>query len=178
MPAGLKTFMVACRCGDVRFEASGAPIMTVTCHCGSCQKAGAGFAALPGAPRVLNADGGTEFTLFRKDRVACVRGGASLRSYRLRPEATTRRVLARCCDTPMFLEFTKGHWLSLYRERLGAAAPAIEMRVMTGDRREGVTLSDDLPNYKTHSIRFMWRLLAAWAAMGFRVPALQPIEEA
>ena len=182
MSADSRTSMIACRCGEVRLEASGAPIVTVACHCHSCQTAGAAFAALPGAPRVLNADGGTEFTLVRKDRVAFVRGEALLRSHRLTPEATTRRVLARCCDTPMFLEFTKGHWLSLYRDRLGVDAPAIEMRVMAADRREGVTFSDNLPSYKTHSIRFMWRLLAAWAAMGFRVPevhwGLKPIEDA
>ena len=176
MTTGLRISAIACRCGEVRLDATGEPILTVTCHCESCQKAGTGFAALPGKPQVLNADGGTEFTLFRKDRVACVRGEALLRSYRLTPEATTRRVLAHCCDTPMFLEFAKGHWLSLYRDRFGAEAPRIEMRVMTGDRRQGALLSDDLPSYKTHSVKFMWRLFAAWAAMGFRVPASRPIE--
>jgi hypothetical protein len=178
MSANLKTSSLACRCGEVGFEATGAPIVTAICQCDSCQRSGAGFAALPGAPQVLNADGGTEFALFRKDRVACVRGEALLRSYRLTPEATTRRVLAHCCSTPMFLEFAKGHWLSLYRDRFGADAPSVELRVMTGDRRDGVTFSDDLPSYKSHSVKFMWRLFAAWAAMGFRVPALKPIEAA
>jgi hypothetical protein len=178
MTTGSRTYVSACRCGEVRLEASGAPILSVTCHCESCGKAAAGFATLPGTPRVLDAEGGTEFTMFRKDRVTCVRGAALLRLHRLTPEATTRRVLARCCDSPMFLEFTKGHWLSLYRDRIGAEAPPIEMRVMTGDRREGAPLSGDLPSYGTHSFTFMWRLFAAWAAMGFRVPALEPIEAA
>jgi len=169
---------MACRCGQVGLEATGAPIMTVVCHCASCQRAGEGFAALPGAPPVFDSNGGTPFVLFRKDRVAYVRGGPLLRAHRLTPKATTRRVLARCCETPMFLEFAGGHWLSLYRDRFGADAPAIEMRVMTGDRREGATFADAVPSYKTHSIKFMWRLLAAWAAMGFRVPAFKPIMEA
>lgn len=169
---------ITCRCGEVRFEAAGAPILTAACHCQSCQQAAAEFAALPGAPCVLNAEGGTEFVLFRKDRVQCARGAGLLRAHRLTPKASTRRVLARCCDSPMFLEFAGGHWLSIYRERLGPDAPPIDMRVMTRDRREGVALSAGVPSYGTHSVRFMWRLLAAWAVMGFRAPALQPIEEA
>lgn len=169
---------IVCRCGEVRLLASGAPILTAICHCHSCQRAGAGFAELPGAPRVLNADGGTEFVLFRKDRVVCARGEALLRAHRLAPQASTRRVLARCCDTPMFLEFAKGHWLSIYRACLGASAPPVDMRVMTRDRSAGVALAADVPSYETHSLRFMWRLLSAWAAMGFRAPALGPIEDA
>jgi hypothetical protein len=154
----------------------GAPIISATCHCTSCQQAAAGFATLPGAPAVLNADGGTEYALFRKDRVVCVQGEALLRPHRLTPQAPTRRVLAGCCDTPMFLEFRSGHWLSIYRDRFGAHAPPIEMRLWTRNCPEGVTFSDDLPTYKTMSARFMWRLLAAWAAMGFRAPATRPSE--
>jgi hypothetical protein len=168
---------VTCRCGKVGFAAAGAPIVTATCHCQSCQTAGAAFAALPGAPRVLNAEGGTEFALFRKDRVVCLRGEALLGAHRLAPQASTRRVLARCCDTPMFLEFAKGHWLSIYRDRLGTNAPPIDMRVMTRERRAGVVLSAGVPSYQTHSFGFMWRLLSAWVAMGFRAPALHAMEE-
>ncbi|MGN6849250.1 MAG: GFA family protein [Sphingomicrobium sp.] len=28
----------SCRCGAVRFEAAGAPLITMACHCGGCQK--------------------------------------------------------------------------------------------------------------------------------------------
>lgn len=178
MSTSSKTSTIACRCGEVSLDTTGEPILTVTCHCESCRKAAAVFAALPGRPHVLNAEGGTDFAMFRKDRITCLRGEALLRSYRLTPEASTRRVLARCCDTPMFLEFAKGHWLSLYRDRFGAEAPPLEMRVMTRDRPTGADLSDDLPSYKTHSFRFMWRLFAAWAAMGFRVPPSASIEAA
>lgn len=75
----------------------------------------------------------------------------------------------------MFLEFTGGHWLSIYRDRLGADAPPVELRTMTRDRRAGVVFEDAVPSYETHSARFMWRLFAAWAAMGFRAPKLGPI---
>jgi len=70
----------------------------------------------------------------------------------------------------MFLDFTKGHWLAMYRNRFPAGAPPLEMRVMTRDRRDGVTLADDLPNYDGHSNKFVLRLVAAWIAMGFRRP--------
>jgi len=45
----------------------------------------------------------------------------------------------------MFLDFTKGHWLSMFRNRFPTGAPPLEMRVMTKERRVGVELADDLP---------------------------------
>ena len=46
------------------------------------------------------------------------------------------------------------------------------MRVMTKERRVGVALADDLPNYSGHSGKFMLKLIAAWIAMGFRRPEI------
>ncbi len=71
----------------------------------------------------------------------------------------------------MFLEFKGGHWLSVYRDRFDAP-PSIELRTMAGDRSFG----DAIPAYRSHSIRFMWRLFKAWVAMGFRAPAVAPVE--
>lgn len=161
--------VAACACGEVRFETVGAPILTAICCCESCQTASHLF-ELAGALPVLNSEGGTGFILQRKDRLRCAQGAGRLQDHRLKPDSPTRRVLASCCNTPMFLEFTKGHWLSLYRDRFADDAPPPEMRVMTGDLPKGVRLSDDMPNYASHSGRFMWKLLSAWAAMGFRVP--------
>ena len=158
-----------CDCGSVRIEASGEPFLNVDCHCESCRKAAAGFRELPGAPTVLNANGGTPFSMYRKDRVRFAEGSFLLEDHRLTPTAKTRRVLSTCCSSPMFLEFSGGHWLSMYRNRIAGAGPA-EMRVMTGDQRGGDALPDDLPSYKTHSPKFWWRLVSAWVAMGFRVP--------
>ena len=70
----------------------------------------------------------------------------------------------------MFADFTKGHWLTLYRNRFPASAPPVEVRVMTRDRREGVALADDVPNAAGYPAKFMFRLIAAWVAMGFRRP--------
>jgi hypothetical protein len=72
----------------------------------------------------------------------------------------------------MFLDFTKGHWLTMYRNRFPADAPSPEIRIMTRDRRDGVVLADDLPNYDSHSGKSMLRLVAAWIAMGFRRPEI------
>jgi len=172
MSTPLDSMAMSCACGQVGFEVRGAPILVVTCHCGSCRQAGATFAAMPGAARVFDDEGGTPFIMARKDRITCVRGEGLLRAYRLTPTSPTRRVLTSCCQSPMFLEFENGHWLSMYRNRFDASAPPSTMRVMVGDLA-GRTLSPPRA-YRTHSVSFMWRLLKAWAAMGFRVPPPLP----
>jgi hypothetical protein len=146
-----------CQCCKVKLEAVGRPILTGSCYCTSCQQAGRRFEQLASAPPVLNSDGGTDFVLYRKDRVQCVTG---------------RRVVATCCNSPIFLDFTRGHWLTIYRDRFPIGAPPLEMRVMTEARRGGTELADDLPNYDRHSGKFMLKLIAAWIAMGFRRPEI------
>jgi hypothetical protein len=138
-----------CLCGRVMLETTGQPMVSADCHCTSCQIAGEQLEALAGAPSVLNADGGTSVVLFRKDRVRCISGQDLLAGHRLKPDSPTRRVVATCCNSAMVLDFTKGHWLSVYKNRLPEEdRPRAEMRAHTG--------------------RFMWRLLSTWAATGFR----------
>jgi hypothetical protein len=161
-----------CRCGKVKLEIVGRPIMAATCYCRSCQEAGRRLEQLPSAPPILNPDGGTDYVLCRKDRVRCVTGEEYLEEHRLKPESPTRRVIATCCNSAVFLDFTKGHWLTMYRNRFPTGAPPVEMRVMTKDRRAGVVLADDLPNHDKISGKAMLRLLVAWIAMGFRRPEL------
>ena len=168
-----RTLLSTCTCGQARLEATARPIVTVTCYCASCQEAGQKFAALPGATSVLREDGGTDFILFRKDRVSCLAGKEVLREHRLTPASKTRRVAATCCNSAMFLEFTNGHWLSLYSARVPSKdQPPLEMRTMTKDRRAGVELDDTVPSPATHSVKFMAKLLGAWVAMGFRTPRI------
>lgn len=167
-----------CACGGVRLEAVGAPIVTAACYCASCREAGARFEAVAGAPPVREADGSTACLLFRKDRVRCVAGAERLSAHRLNPASKTRRVVATCCHAPIFLEFTGGHWLTLYRQRIAPAErPPIEMRVMTRDRAADAAPADGLPDHAGHSGRFLWRLLAAWIAMGFRSPRIAYVRE-
>jgi len=168
-----RSLTASCRCGAVVLKVAGAPIVHTACYCASCQEAGRRIEQLPDAPPVLDADGGTDFVLYRKDRVLCVQGGERLEAHRLKPESPTRRMVAACCNSAMFLDFTKGHWLTIYRARIPESVPPLEMRVMTADRPEGVVLPEDVPNYTTHSGKFMWKLLAAWIPMGFRTPKVE-----
>ncbi len=168
-----ETTPAACACGKVVLEAAGRPIMATACHCTSCRTAGRRFERGLHAPQVIETDGGTEFVLQRKDRVRCLSGSELLVEHRLTPASKTRRVVARCCGSPMFLEFESGHWLSIYRRRFAPdARPPVELRTMTRDCEPGTVLDDAVPSYRTHSGKFMWKLLAAWAAMGFRSPKL------
>jgi hypothetical protein len=147
---------LSCRCGQVVLEVEGKPILATTCHCPSCRDAGRQLEALAGAAPILNEDGGTAFILFRKDRVRCLRGDAHLSGHRLNPKSPTRRVVATCCNTAMFLDFTKGHWLSLYAAR--------------------VPLGVGTRAYKSNSGAFASRLLMSWAAMGFKRPRVDYVK--
>ncbi len=110
--------------------------------------------------------------LYRKDRVQCVSGQEYLREIRLKPDSPTRRVIATCCNSAILLDLTKRHWLSMYRNRFPAGGPPLEARFMTKERRAGVELAKDVPNYETHSGKLMLKLVAAWIAMGFRRPQI------
>lgn len=165
---------LACACGRFALDVEGAPIASVECCCDSCREAGARMARLAGAPRVLNEHGGTGFVMQRKDRVAFVAGAEHLKQFRLAADSGTRRVLATCCNTPVFLEFKGGHWLSLYAGLWrDGALPPLEMRTMTGDLADPSALPDDVPNHRRQSLRFFAKLMQAWIAMGFRVPKIE-----
>jgi hypothetical protein len=164
---------LSCICGQLRIAAFRKPIMTVCCYCTSCQTAGR-LLDPPDGARVLGVDGGTPFVLFRKDRVNCTHHATALREHRLTPESSTRRVVAACCGAPMFLEFEKGHWISVYAARLPQAErPPVEMRTMLRDAPAGTQHSDGIPGSSTQSASFMARLLWAWIAMGFRSPKIE-----
>jgi hypothetical protein len=162
----------SCRCGQLEFGLQGPPIVRVACYCSSCQAAGHAFVREFGLPSVVADDGGTDMVLYRKDRVALISGGDRFKEHRLTPESFTRRMVATCCGTPMVMDFTKGHWLSFYRGRLPEDTSALAMRVMTRDKPAAVMLPTDVPLHATRSARFMWKLLAAWGAMGLRRPKI------
>ena len=159
---------VPCSCGSVELEAIGAPITSVVCYCDSCQQGSRQIEALPNGRPVCDADGGTAYALYRKDRVEYSKGTTLQRGYKLRDESSTKRVVAACCNSPMFLEFEKGHWLSIYRTALRGDLPPLEMRVHTKSKPTGSALPNDVPSYPGYSAKFMVKLFAAWVAMLLR----------
>lgn len=162
---------LVCHCGQVVLQATEPPIATVECLCTSCRKAGAILTTLPGAPQMPDEKGATCFVMYRKDRVHFVKGMDRLKEFRLSSGASTRRVIATCCNTPVFLEMKGGHWLSLYANLWPADdMPILEMRTMTGDLDDSEDLPTDVPNLQRHSLSFYARLFSAWVKMGFRNP--------
>ena len=162
-----------CACSRLHLEVVGAPILGAECHCTSCRTAGAKLQTLPAAPSIQETNGGTRFVLYRKDRARFVEGADTLKEFRLTSESGTRRVVATCCNTPVFLEFEKGHWLSIYAGMWPASVrPSPEVRTMTIDRPDRSALPNDIPSSKRQSFAFMRKLLGAWIAMKFRVPKI------
>lgn len=109
-----QSYTLACACGQFHLEVTGEPLITAECHCNSCRAGSQQLAALPLARPMTADNGGTPYVLYRKDRVRFPAGTALLRGYRLSEKAPTRRVVTTCCNTPVFVEFSGGHWLSLY----------------------------------------------------------------
>lgn len=162
---------ITCGCGQVVLNVQGAPIVSAECLCIDCQKAGEFLQGLPGAPEILDDNAATRFVLYRKDKVWCESGQSCLREHRLSTHSKTRRVVATCCNTPIFLEFTHGHWLSIYGGLWPVGTlPELEIRTMTRDRPKGVEFSDDVPSPNTHTASFFAKLFGAWVAMRFRSP--------
>ncbi len=170
--APMSTTSLACRCGQVQLAIEGAPILSAECCCNSCRAGGDRIASLPGAPQ-FRTPCSTPYVLVRKDRVRFVRGAEHLRQFKLKPDAPTRRVVAACCNTPLFTEFQAGHWLSLYASLWPEAArPRMEMRNNAGDLPDPAVLPHDIPNHKVVGASFIVKLLLAFAAMGFRAPKI------
>ena len=164
---------VSCKCGMTRLELAGRPITVTECLCNSCREAAGRIARLPGAQGILTEYGATPCAEYRKDRVRILAGAENLREFRLTPTSGTRRVIAACCNTPVFIEAKGGHWISLYLLLWPkGASPKAEFRTMTGDLADSAGLPPDIPNLKTHSVCFFAKLLAAWAGMRFRNPKI------
>src|SRR5690349_16568339 len=96
-----QSMTIGCTCGHTRLKVQGAPILVSECLCDSCRAAAARLAKLPDGSDILTAYGATPSAEYRKDRVEIVSGAESLREFRLKPEAGSRRIVATCCNTPV-----------------------------------------------------------------------------
>jgi hypothetical protein len=159
---------VSCSCGKVECEAVGSPIVAVACYCDDCQQGSRQIEVLPHAPPVRDEDGGTPYLLYRKDRFKCSKGSELLRDLRIREKSPTRRVVASCCNSAMYLDFEKGHWLSIYRARFAEAAPAVQMHIQTRFRPENSRRRHDVPASARFPVGFISKLIFARLAMLLR----------
>lgn len=162
-----ETRTLSCACGRVELETRGAPILTAVCYCTDCQEAGRRIEALPHAQPVKGPDGGTEYILYRKDRVRYTRGEELLQRQKLRGTSPTNRWVASCCNSAMSVNFDdpKLFWVDVYRNRVKGEKPPLEMRVCTRSKPEGATLPTDVPIYPGHAFKFMVRLIGTRLAM-------------
>ena len=154
-----------CLCGSVEFEVVGAPILCAVCYCDDCQEGARQIEALPNAPPVLDTDGGTPYLLYRKDRMKCSKGAEHLRDHKIKKDSPTRRVVASCCNSAMFLDFQKGHWFSAYRARFEGSVPSLQMRIQTKFKSENSDIPNDVPSYPTYPFKFLAKLVGAKIAM-------------
>ena len=162
-PTSLKT---TCTCGNVEFDAQGAPITSLVCYCDDCREAARQLEALPNAPPLREADGGTGYIAFRKDRVACTKGAAQLRKHKIKENSPTNRLVATCCNATMLLSFDDSkHWVDFYRTRVRENLPPIEMRVCTKFATGEVP--KDVPIYPGYAPKFLAKLMAARIAILF-----------
>jgi hypothetical protein len=160
--------LARCRCGAVVVATIGKPIITSICYCMGCQSAARLVAARPGGAIETTPDGGTECLIFRKDRFVVAKGAERLEALRLKQDALTRRMIATCCNSGMYMAFDDSKpWVSAFRARFVGEIPPVEMRICTKYRRSPERLDDRLPNYPGFPGRMMLRILAAWTAMLF-----------
>lgn len=156
-----------CQCGKVRCQGVGRPIISGVCYCDDCQAGAAILEALPDAAKITEDDDGTQYLTYRDDRFSCVEGAELLHGYQTVPNTPTRRTVASCCNTAMFLKYSRGHWTSAYARRFKGDVPAVEMRTQTQFRTSSTPLPDDAPSYRRFGAKLFWRLITSRIEMIF-----------
>lgn len=162
-------YRLRCACGEVECAGTGDPIGTAVCYCDDCQAAARAIeamsGAMPGAVPVADADGGTALSLFDTRNFSVLRGADKLVAHRLRETSPTRRMIAGCCNSAMFLSFDRGpFWVSVMSNRFVGAPPAIEFRQMVKYRVTPLPWPDDAPRSRGFAPRFIWRTIVAGLA--------------
>lgn len=152
--------LVECACGKTSIELKRQPICCAICHCDDCQEAAEELKARGVSAPVMDAYRGTAYVLQRKDRYAIVRGKEHLEVFKLREDSPIARMIAACCNSPMFLAFDNAqHWISVYRDRMKTPAPVVVARVATKFIDASISLPGDAPSYKTFPFSMVVALL-------------------
>jgi hypothetical protein len=160
-----------CACGRVQVELQGTPIHCVVCYCDDCQAGGQQIQALapPQASGVLDADGGSNFLMYHKDRLQCVHGAQLLKPLKLRPASATNRVVATCCNSAMYVSFDdRRFWVDVFRARLQGAGPPVQQRIFTKFMRNPAGLPLDAPSHSKVPLRVIAKLVLAGIAARLR----------
>ncbi len=157
--------IIRCQCGRVECLGNGPPMLTAVCYCDDCQAAARAIEA-GGGPAITDADGGTALSLFRLDRFAHPKGAELLETQKLRADSPTSRMVARCCNSAMYLAFADTRfWVSVMNNRIVGEQPHIESRLAVEFRDPALPWPDTVPRYKGYPKRYMLRLLGQWIAM-------------
>lgn len=157
---------LACACGKVAYEAIEPAILSVVCYCDDCQEGAHRIEALPGAPPLLDADGGTSFVLYRKDRVRCTRGAELVTKLKLRDKTATNRLVATCCNSGLAIAFDDAkHWVPMVRARFRGPVRPLDMRICTRFAPNPARLRRDVPVHGGFAVSLLWKLLRARLAM-------------
>lgn len=158
--------LATCSCGQVIVRLDGPHIYCAACHCDDCQAAAHELEKLPTPEPVMDQFGGTHYVLHRRDRYVILQGSERLEPYKLRPDSPTRRMVARCCNSPMFAAFDNAqHWISVYRSRIERGAPQLQSRIATKYSEHPEALSNDVPAFKTFPIKLVMRIILARGQM-------------
>lgn len=164
--ASREMLTASCACGSVQLCMIGTPIACAACYCDDCQEGARQIEALSGAVPVRRPDGGTEYLVYRKDRVTCVLGVSLLKPYKIKTHSATNRVVAICCNSAMLLNFDDSkHWVDVYRSRCEGVPPPVQMRVCTRFRRNSGDEPSDVPSHSGISARLLAKLVMARMAM-------------
>uniref|UniRef100_Q07LB5 CENP-V/GFA domain-containing protein n=1 Tax=Rhodopseudomonas palustris (strain BisA53) TaxID=316055 RepID=Q07LB5_RHOP5 len=155
----------SCVCGRVRCRAIGTPILSAVCYCDDCQEGARHIEALPNAASFRDADGGTPLLTYRDDRFTCLAGADLLVGYRIKENAPTRRMVASCCNSAMYLKYQPGFWVSAYRARFAGEVPPLEMRTQVQHRRADADLPRDVPCYPGFPMRLFAKIFTARISM-------------
>jgi hypothetical protein len=157
--------IASCACGLVEIETTGSPIVCSACHCDDCREGSKQIESLPNAPSVLDPYGGTQYILYRKDRIKDLKGRELYKSLKV-TEKSSRRVYASCCNSFLFLDLDNPmHWIPVSRGLFRDGAPQIQMRINAEFKKEGKTPPSDVPSFPSYPPRFIVRLLWAKIAM-------------
>lgn len=144
----------------------GTPIVCAVCYCDDCQEGARQIEALSSAVPVRRPDGGTEYLVYRKDRVTCARGVPLLKPYKIKMHSVTNRMVAICCNSAMLLNFDDSkHWVDVYRSRCEGLLPPVQMRICTRFSRASGDEASDVPSHSGYPLRLLAKLVMARMAM-------------